>query len=145
MKKNVIGIWQVIIWNQRPFAVKWAFFWPISSESQWLPANFVVYEKFLSAADWQYYKQEVKCIKKNKYDISFDGLNTYTHLSFLTWTPVFSNRRYAVTFLFTQSQVPVRVQIVSTLWYWFLFIKINCNFWNDLRQLVVPFKRMHTT
>ena len=48
-------------------------------------------------------------MKKIKYDISFDDLNICTHLSILNWTPVFSNRRYAVTCLFIQSQVPVRV------------------------------------
>ena len=53
--------------------------------------------------------------RKNKYDISFDDLNICTQLGFLTWTRVFSTRRYAVTCLFIQSQVPVRVQIVSTL------------------------------
>ena len=43
-------------------------------------------------------------------------ISVYTpHMSFLTWTPVFSNRRYAVICLFIQSQVPVHVQIVSTL------------------------------
>ena len=38
--------------SPRPFAVKGTFISPISSKSQWLPAIFVVCEKFLSAVDW---------------------------------------------------------------------------------------------
>ena len=39
--------------NPCPFAVKGAFISLISSESQWLPAIFVVCDKFLSPVDWQ--------------------------------------------------------------------------------------------
>ena len=117
MKKNVIEIWEVIICikiHVLSLSKGHSFhqFLQKASDCQ----QFVWYvKKFFQLLTDIYYKQAAKCIKKNKYDISFDDLNICTHLSFLTWTPFIANRRYAVTCLFIQSQVPVRVQIVSTL------------------------------